>query len=348
MKKLILLILTCTFYHLTQAQTAESLSYERLLQFYQAKQYTEALQYLKQINADSTDLKQLKQLAYANFMTGNYSEAEKEYLKLNTEHPKDPSILTKLAEINNKLHQKEKATQLYLEVIEADSINFNAYKQLATLDSNLQSPSRKNYLQIANSLNPTDAEVATQLAETYFKETQFNKAAATLEPALVGDSNNLNLLTAKIPVSMALKRYKEAIKMGKTILTNYQSPPELLFFQMAICHREIKDYKTAITYLEKAIAEGISPKIASYYGLMGESYESLKQNKEAIDIYKKGLLFENNGSLYYNIALIYEDKLADKKNAISYYTQYLNSIKDTQKRRRHIAFIKNKIEELKR
>lgn len=348
MKKLFLLILTCTFCHLSQAQTTEHLNYEKLLQYYQAQQYTEALQYLQQINTDSTDLNILKQLAYANYMTGNNIEAEKGYQKLNTESPKDPATLTKLADINFRLNQNEKATQLYLDVIQADSANFNAYKQLAKLDSNLQSSSRKNYLQKANALNPTDAEVAVQLADTYFKEVQFTKAAATLKPALEADTNNTTLLNTKIPISMALKKYNEAIKTGKKILKNNQTPSELLLYQMAISYREIKDYKTAISYLEKAIKEGISPKIASYYGLMGESYESLKENKEAIEIYKKGLLFENNGSLYYNIALIYEDKLNDKKNAIHYYTQYLNSIKDTQKRRRHIAFIKNKIEELKR
>jgi hypothetical protein len=59
------------------------------------------------------------------------------------------------------------------------------------------------------------------------------------------------------------------------------------------------------------------------------------------------LLFENNGSLLYNIALVYETKLNDKKNAINYYEQYLKSI-NAKEQPKLIIFIKNKIAELKK
>lgn len=314
MKKLLLLIFACTLYQLGQAQTTDSLDREKLLQYYEAQQYAEAAQYLQNFNNDSTDIKKIKQIAYANLMAGKLTEA--------------------------KAH--------YLQVLKIDSNDFNAYKQLAKLENDAKDPSKKAYLLKANQLNVTDAEVAAQLAEIYFQNNQFNKSDEVLKPALNADSANLQLLTVKMPLDMILKRYAEAIKTGKSLIKFYKTPPENLLQQMAVSYREIKDYKTATVYLEQAIKEGISAKIASYYGLLGDSYESMKQNKEAIEIYKRGLLFENNGSLYYNIALVYEDKLNDKKNAINYYTQYLNSIKDTEKQRRHIAFIKNKIEELKR
>jgi tetratricopeptide (TPR) repeat protein len=314
MKKLLLLFFACTLYQLVEAQTTESLDAEKLLQYYEAQQYTEAAQYLQSLNADSSNLKNVKQLAYAYLMAGKLSNAK----------------------------------EAYLQVLKIDSNDFNAYKQLAKLEDDPLSTLKKVYLQKANQLNGTDAGVAAQLSDTYFKSNLFSKADETLKPALNADSANLLLLNVKMPLDIILKRYTEAIKTGKTLLQSYKTPPEQLLFQMAICYREVKDHKTAITYFQTAIKEGISPKIASYYGLLGESYESLKQNKEAIDAYKRGLLFENNGSLYYNLALLYEDKLNDKKNAISYYTQYLNSIKDPEKQKRHIAFIKNKIEELKR
>jgi len=348
MKKLFLLILTCVLYQSARSQGTDNLDYERLLQYYQSQQYNEALQYLQGIYKDSSDVKKLSQIAYSNLMAGKYAEAEKDYLRLNTQLPGNALILTGLANISTHLNQNDKAIALYTEVIKVDSSNFNAYKQLTRLIADPQNALKKDYLIKASLLNPLDAEIAAQMSDSYFKETQFTKAEATLKTALQADTNNLILLNARIPVSMALKNHDEALKTGKKLLAIYKTPPENLLFQMALCYRETKDYKTAITYFQNAIKEGISPKIASYYGLLGESYESMKQNKEAIDIYKRGLLFENNGSLYYNIALLYEDKLNDKKNAISYYTQYLNSIKDPEKQKRHIAFIKNKIEELKR
>jgi tetratricopeptide (TPR) repeat protein len=314
MKKLLLLFFACTFYHLAQAQTTDSLDREKLLQYYQGQQYAEAVQYLQNYNKDSSDVNKVKQLAYANLMAGKLTEAK----------------------------------GFYLQLIKIDSNNFNAYKQLAKLEGDAQSPSKKAYLIKANQLNAADAEVAAQLADLYLKNNLFSKADETLKPALNADNNNLLLLNVKMPLDMILKRNAEAIKTGKILIEANKTPSEHLLFQMAINYREIKDYKTATDYLQQAIKEGISTKIASYYGLLGDSYESMNQNKEAIEIYKRGLLFENNGSLYYNIALAYENKLNDKKNAISYYTQYLNSIKDSQKQRRHIAFIKNKIEELKR
>lgn len=314
MKKPFLLFFLCIIYQLAQAQTANNLDAEKLLNYYQAQQYAEAAQYLQSVYSDSTDVNKLKQLAYANQMAGKLPEA----------------------------------TGFYQKVLKIDSNNFNAYKQLAKLDADLQSTSRKQYLLNANQLNPQDAEVAAELADLYFKNNQFNKAEETLSPALAVDSANLFLLNAKMPVSMALKKYPDAISAGKKLLGKSNTPAEHLFFQMALCYRGIKDYKTASSYLQKAIREGISQKTASYYGLLGDSYESMNQNKEALEVYKKGLQFENNGSLYYNIALLYEDKLNDKKNAISYYSQYLNHIKEPEKQKRHIAFIKNKIEELKR
>lgn len=297
-----------------QAQTTDSLDREKLLQYYQAQQYAEAVQYLHNISKDSSNVNLARQLAYANLMAGKATAAR----------------------------------AFYLQVLKSDSSDFNTYKQLAKLEDDTHGAAAKAYLHKANELNPADAETAARLADIYFKNNLFSKAEETLKPALKADSTNLMLLNVKMPLDMVLKRYPEAIRTGKSIIQSYKTPPENLLHQMALCYREIKDYKTAINFFESAIKEGISPKIASYYGLLGESYESLKQNKEAIETYKRGLLFENNGSLYYNIALVYEDKLNDKKNAISYYTQYLNSIKDTEKRKRHIAFIKNKIEELKR
>ncbi|MOA18082.1 hypothetical protein D3C78_1383700 [compost metagenome] len=99
--------------------------------------------------------------------------------------------------------------------------------------------------------------------------------------------------------------------------------------------------------MQKAINQGISQKIASYYGLLGDSFEGVNKNTEANAAYKKGLQFENNGSLLYNIALVYENKFNDKKKAIDYYGQYLKTINVAEKPRL-AGFIKNKIEELKR
>jgi tetratricopeptide (TPR) repeat protein len=140
--------------------------------------------------------------------------------------------------------------------------------------------------------------------------------------------------------------YKNALK-NFLVIESKSMDSEALYYSIGLSYRGLKDYKNAIPYLEKAIQEGISTKIASYYGLLGDSFEGVNKNTEANAAYKKGLQFENNGSLLYNIALVYETKLNDKKNAIDYYEQYLKTI-NPKEQTKLIGFIKNKIAELKR
>lgn len=209
----------------------------------------------------------------------------------------------------------------------------------------------------------------------------FDKANDVLKPAIAADTANLQLLKMKIPVSISSKNYEDAIATGRKVLSygdsstfvlnnlgkvyyltlDYQNAlksflmikqqkvgeGEALSFNIARSYRGLKDYNNAIPYLQKAIKEGVSPLVASYYGLLGDSFENVNKNEDASKAYKKGLDFENDGSLLYNIALVYETKLNDKKNAISYYEQYLKTI-DKDKQPKLIKFINTKLEELKR
>jgi tetratricopeptide (TPR) repeat protein len=244
-----------------------------------------------------------------------------------------------------------------------------------------------DYLKKANQLNPTDPDVAFDLCESYFKLGSFSRASKVLDTALKvldtalkADTANLRLLKMKMPISMAGKNYNEAVQTGHNLLSygdsstfvlsnlaksyflllDYQNAlkyfliindkafdNEGLSYNIGLSYRGVKDYKSSIPYFEKAIKEGISPKMATYYGLLGDSFENVNQNEAANTSYKKGLQFENNGSLLYNIALVYETKLNDKKNAINYYGQYLKTI-NAAEQPKLIGFIKNKIEELKK
>ncbi|WGQ11974.1 tetratricopeptide repeat protein [Pedobacter gandavensis] len=375
-----LLILSCTV--IVNAQTNPVLDKEKLLDFFQSQRYLDAAQYLQSIyKEDINDPKAISQLAYAYLMAGKLPEAEKNYLKLYAEKPDDIPGLFNLANINLRRGNNSKAKEYISHIITLDSNNFNAYKQIGRIEKEQGDliPMIDHYKK-ANQLNPEDADVAYELSELYFKMNYFEKALSVLEPALAADSSNLQLLKMKMPATIAAKKYKEAIQTGEKLMSygdsssfvlnniaksyflllNYQKAlnyflmvnsksedAEGLLYNISLSYRGIKDHKNAVKYLEKTVKAAISPKTSSYYGLLGDSYESLDKNDQAITTYKRGLLFENNGSLYYNIALVYETKLNDKKNAISYYQQYLKTI-NTAEQPKLIVFIKNKIEELKR
>ena len=69
-----------------------------------------------------------------------------------------------------------------------------------------------------------------------------------------------------------------------------QIDDETLLYNIALCYRGLKDYKNASEYLNKTINKAISPKTASYYGLLGNSYENSNKFEEAISTYKRGLV----------------------------------------------------------
>jgi len=379
MKKTLLILIALLSARLAPAQDGPDNA--KLLEYYQAQRYTEAASYLEKIyKPDTQNPDELSKLAYANLMAGKLPEAEHNYLKLYQLDSGNLGTLFSLAGISTRRGNSEKARNYYLEILKLDTSSFNAYKQLSVLNRNDLDLNRIHYLQKANDLNNTDADVAFDLAELYFKMNFFDRANAVLAPALAADTANLRLLKMKIPVSIALKKYEEAIQTGENLLAygdtsafvlnnlgkayyltlDYQNAlksflmikekvqdNEALYFNIARSYRGLKDYANSVTYLQKAINEGVSPHVASYYGLLGDSFEQISKNEEANKAYKKGLDFENDGSLLYNIALVYETKLNDKKNAISYYEQYLKTV-DKGKQPKLVKFINNKLEELKR
>jgi len=384
-KKLVLLLLILTpalAVHGQNKKQSDEPDKELLLEYYQTQRYAEAAKYLAQYyNEENASEKALTQLGYVNLMAGNLSAAEYIYLKLYALQPKNLPVLFSLANIQLKRGADDKARGYFQEIVALDSTNFNAYKQLANLTKADSLAEKLNYLKKANSLNPTEADVVVELCQIYFKTGMHHKAAEILEPALKADSANRQLLKMKMPISMASKKYNDAIQTGRQLLSYGDSSTfvwsnlaksyflvldyknalncflkvkesaedtESLLYNIALCYRGLKDYTRASQYLDKAINQGISPKTASYYGLLGDSYENSDKNQEAIAAYKRGLLFENNGSLYYNIALVYENRLNDKKNAITYYNLYLKNFDGMAKNPRLTAFIKNKVEDLKR
>jgi len=380
---LLLLILAPAFaVHGQKKKQSDEPDKELLLEYYQTQRYADAAKYLEQyVDEENASEKALTQLGYVNLMAGNLSAAERIYLKLYTLQPKSLPVLFSLANIQLKRGADDKARSYFQEIVAADSTNFNAYKQLASLTGLEAMAEKLDYLKKANSLNPTEADVVVELCQLYFKMGMHQKADEILEPAIKADSANRQLLKMKMPISMAAKKYNDAIQTGQKLLSHGDSSTfvlsnlaksyflildyknalnsflkvkenaedtESLLYNIALCYRGLKDYTRASQYLDQTIHQGISPKTASYYGLLGDSYENTNKNQEAIAAYKRGLLFDNNGSLYYNIALVYENKLNDKKNAITYYNLYLKNFDGMAKNPRLTAFIKNKVEDLKR
>jgi len=380
MKKLLILLALFGLSLAGYAQNTSAVDKEKLFDFYQTQRYGDAAQYLKGIYGEEVnDFKTLSQIGYCFLMAGNNVEAEKFYGKAYALQPQSLPILFSLASINTKRGNTEKAKLYYGEIVKIDSNNFNVYKLLANLYGSPKDDSLKLiYLLKANLINPLEGDVATDLAEVHAAYQQYEKAYDVLNIAIKGDSDNLVLQRAKLPIANQLKKYSEVIASGEKLLKDgadagvikdvakayyysrkYQKAIDLFkelevavmaneatLYYTSLSYRALKNYPQAAIYTRKTIDEAISPNTSSYYSLLGLVYEENNQLALASAAYKKGLQFKATATLYYRLAVFYDTRLKQEKNALKYYNLYLKSRPSVTDDKEEIKFSKDRIAQL--
>lgn len=360
--------------------TAQVIDKEKLLEYYESQQYAEAARYLQSVypedTKDTKDTKVLTQMAYCNMMSGKLPEAEKNYVKVNAIEPNNIPVLFSLANINSRRGNTSKAKKFLLDIIQLDSLNFSAYKKLAGFENTPEA--KLSDLKKANALNSTDPDVAYDLSTVYRELKQYQQAYDVLQTAIDADNGNFTLQQAQLPIANQLGKYKEVIEAGKKLtgentdvnvinemgqayfyLKDYQSCAAIFktledlgiqnegtLYYMALSYRELKEYDKAAIYARKTIDEGISRHTALYYTTLGGIYENKNQFSEAQDAYKRGLTFNNSGTIYYRLGLLCDFNLKQTKNAVTYYNLYLKNKPDPEKEKDQIDYAKARISAL--
>jgi tetratricopeptide (TPR) repeat protein len=369
------IVLFC-FSHMN-AQSAK-IDAEKLLEYYETQRYADAAQYLQRMYpGDTQDLKALSQIAYCNMMAGKLPEAEKNYQKINAIQPNNIATLFSLASINSRRGNASHARAYLQQIIQLDSLNFSAYKQLA---AHADTPeSQLNYLKKANTLNNTDPDVAYDLSLAYSGFKQFKPAYEVLKTAIASDPENFTLQQALLPAANQLGKYTEVIETGEKLLKNHadvnvmndvgqayfyvkdyrkcinlyqmleakgvQNEGTLYF--MTLSYRELKDYDNAGIYAQKTIDEAISDHTSLYYAALAGIDEAKNRYNEAVAAYKRGLTFGTSNIIYYRLGLLYDLHLKQPKNAATYYQLYLKNNPDQDKEKEQIAYAKGRISGLK-
>ncbi|WP_158826279.1 tetratricopeptide repeat protein [Mucilaginibacter lacusdianchii] len=328
-----------------------------LLDYYQNQRFTEAADYLKKAYAEPvTDAKALSQLAYTSQMAGQLADAENYYQRMYNLDTTNQSALINMAGINMRRGNITKAETYYRRFIASDSTNFVIYKSLASIrHQKYDIMGYVNYLVKANRLNPRDPDVASDLSDQYVELKQIPLAKMVLDSALVYDPENITLLQSLIKLTHAQKKWPETVSAGTKLLAmgdnsfptinklgqayyhlkNYECTlesyynlqanqhNETSYYFMGMAYKGLKNDKSAIEYMERAIKDGISSAIDSYYGEMAGSYQKVRQYNKAIWAYQKGLHFGESPLIYYSMALMYDSDVPNKANAIKYYKKYL-------------------------
>lgn len=362
------------------AQNQASFDKEKLFDLYQSQKYGEAAGYLKSVYGDDvSDFKIITQIGYCYLMNGDNAEAEKFYTKAYQQQPQNLPVLFSIARLNSKRGNVEKAKFHYGEIVKIDSNNFSVYKLLASLYNSNKDSTKLVYLLKASKINPQEGDVAYDLADVYMKFQDREKAYQVLNVAIVADTGNIVLQKAILPVANFLKKYNEVILSGEKILLadadpnvikdvakayyylkNYQKAINLFkllevanmqnettLYLTALCYRAIKNYPLATIYTKRTIEEGISTNTAEYYALLGLVYQESDKLSQANMAYKKGLEYKATPNIYYHLAILYDTKLKQMKNAQKYYNLYLKSKPNPKDNKEELAFVKSRIEQMK-
>lgn len=369
----IFVLLICVSTAVTgQAKLDEAL----LLDYYQNQRFSEAFNYVKSNYTEPvTDAKALGQLAYTSNMAGRLPEAEAYYQRLYNIDSTRTGVLFSLGSINLRRGNTVKAEMYYKKIAARDSTNFMVFKQLAqiSLDKN-DMGANIVYLQKANKLNPADRDVAADLASRYIDLKFVTTAEKVLNKATAADPENIVLLESLMKLTYAQKKWPETLdaclklikngnesgtvksKLGVSYyyLKNYTcgaetfadipapGQNELTYYYAAMCYKALKDQRTALTLLDKAIKDGISPSTSSYYGEIADSNERLLKYKNAAQAYQKALQFDESPVILYSLANLYETRLKDKQKAVKYYKKYIAS-RPPAKDSTYVTYAKSKV-----
>ncbi|HTH81814.1 MAG TPA: tetratricopeptide repeat protein [Mucilaginibacter sp.] len=350
----ILLLITLTTATFAQSRNTDD---AQLLEYYQNQRFADALTYLQGIYQEPvTDTKELSRLAYTSAMANKLPDAERYYQRLYDKDSTNKAVLYNIAGIAQRRGNIDKAELYYKRLVVIDTLNFNAFNRLAHIYN--EKKDLKNevyYLQKANNLNPTDADVAADLSDAYILVPQFSKAEKVLNIAIAADPDNIFLLQSLLRLHYIESNWPQTVKIGERLLLLSDSSSNTLaklgraYYQTknytcgiatllhipendqtentvyftAACYKLLKDQKKAIVYFNKAIELSISKGTATYYNEVADSYETLKQYKKSLEAYQKGLLYDDKPISYYFLATLYDTELKNKKNALKYYKKFV-------------------------
>ena len=375
MKYIIGLILITIFIEPSFAQDSSKINNALLVNYYQDQRFDQATDYLKKIYPEPiTDVKILKALAYCSQMNGKLPEAEAYYQRVYDLDSTNTGVLFSLGSINLRRGNTEKAEVWYKKITLKDSTNYQVYKQLARISSDERDTINEvNYLQKANSLNPEEPDVASELSNLFIGFKTYSAAEKILSIAIKADTENVVLMESLVGLeyhqqkwSQTVENCEKLVKSGdksESVLTemaiayynikNYQSAidafnqidqidqSETTFYYTGACYKALNNYKQAILYFEKTIDFAVSSFTASYYTEIADTYETIKQYKKAELAYQKALQFTHTSLLYYSIANLYDSELRNSRSALKYYRKYL-SLNPPESQKTYIKYAKSR------
>ena len=347
-------------------------------------QFNQAIQKLKTdecLNSNRSNY-YLGKLAYAYKKNGNYREAKTTYKRLIRQDSTNTKAYFQLAAIYKRESNPEKAIYFYKKLIQLDSMNSYYHKKIGDVywsQKNIKGAAIA--YQESHKLNSKNVEVISKLSNIYFKLKLYERSQILINQGLELNPKSILLLKQKAKLYYAQKSYKklietveqideivqqpsdylinlkaialykiddfeQAIDLFYQLFDNYQDK-EIIHYYLGMCYQKTDELSKSEHHFEKAIDEGMSDNLASYFTNLGTVFEKQGKYKESIQAYKLAYEESNDDILLYRLAKNYDVYYADKEIALKYYERYLEKTDDSLNKR-YTDYAKQRIINIKR
>ncbi len=310
--------------------------------------------------SDSLNINYLRDVAYCNLKIGRLKEAKMQYKTIVSSDSSNLNALNQLANIYTKESNYKLAIETLKKIEYIDTTNSYYQKNIGDLaikDGQVKTALIYYTKAIAN--NSRDIEAIGELSNLYIELKLFSKADSLLEIGNRMDTSNLKILLGMAKSSYKQRRYEATIRnsikiielqsdtsiylkkmMGisyfhqeqfyKSISTlnsvvKLNQASEIIYYYLGLAYKAIGENKKSTLSFERAIGEGISENLSTYYTNLAVSYEEQGLYGDAIRAYKAAYNSSKDKILLYHLARNYDIYYEDKKTAIDYYQKYLEA-----------------------
>ncbi|MCU0455038.1 MAG: tetratricopeptide repeat protein [Bacteroidales bacterium] len=290
-----------------------------------------------------------------------------------------------LSSIYMQMNRFDDAIKIYSRFLPADSVNVRYLNMtgFAYLKKGDHHTAKKVYNK-ALSVNDKDLTAMKNLAYLYSAGGKPDTAIAVLTRGIRIDSSDVSLFSLRAQIYYLRKYTKRAMddylvvlasgdssklvlkRIGIGYCNNFQ--PRMATGYLLKAHKlDSLDYETcsylgqsyaslmemdkSIFYYSKVIdiLTPIYKQMGLSYMLLAETQMKASSFREALDSYQKAQRIADNPMLYINIANVYDEKLGDRKNAISYYQAFLDGIRKSGGTfdKKYLDSIRDRLEYLK-
>ena len=301
----------------------------------------------------------LLKIAYCNQQSGRYPDALIFYNKVLEIDTANLNALSSIGAIYERTSNFRRAAEYYRQLIRIDTSNAYYYKRNGYVALRLNKPLQSViYYLRAHALNDADIETIDQLADLYLALNDLESADLMVKRGRSIDPNNLGLLYNQARLEQKRKNHeavagsiRRAMELGDTsdyyqmmlgvaylyldsmdqAIKNLQAivergaDSEYTHHYLGLAYRAKDEHEKSVEHLEQAIKLGISEKMADFQADLASVLVEENDYRSAIDHYREAMKYEPSPEHIFHLARACDQYYKDKKVALKYYEQYLNT-----------------------